>query len=53
MPFSFTVTRNSTKETIFSNNQSNLILSDYYLEISNMYVPSEYLFGFGERNSFF
>ena len=34
-PFSFTVVRNSTNETIFSTAGANFILSDYYLEISN------------------
>ena len=52
-PFSFTVRRNSTNETIFSTENSSLILSEYYLEISNYAVPSLHIYGFGERNSFF
>ena len=51
-PFSFTVRRNSTNETIFSTENSSLILSEYYLEISNYAVPSLHIYGFGERNGF-
>jgi alpha-glucosidase (family GH31 glycosyl hydrolase) len=44
--------RKSTNEVLFSTKGANLILSDYYLEISNQKVPTRHIMGLGERNSF-
>ena len=51
-PFSFTVRRNSTNETIFSTEGDPLILSNNYLEITNSKVPTANIYGLGESNSY-
>ena len=42
--------RKSTSETLFTTKDETFIYSDLYLEV-NARVPTNYLFGFGERNS--
>jgi len=48
-PFSFSVKRKSTNETIFETSVGDLIYSDYYLQISTK-LPSKNIYGLGERN---
>ena len=51
-PFSVTIIRKSTNESIFNNKDLNFVYSDRYLEIST-YLPTHYLYGLGERRQDF
>ena len=49
-PFSFSIIRKSTGQTIFNSASFNFIYSDKYIEISTI-LPSNNTYGLGERNS--
>lgn len=49
-PFIFKIQRSQTKEVLFDSSTSNIVSSDYYLEISTV-VPSKFAYGLGERFS--
>jgi len=47
-PFSFSVERTSTEETIFDTSEFDLIYSEFFLTFGTK-LPSKYLYGLGER----
>jgi len=49
-PFSFAVRRKDTNEVLFDTKNQQFIYSNFYIELSTS-VPSEFVYGFGERNS--
>jgi alpha-glucosidase (family GH31 glycosyl hydrolase) len=48
-PFSFSVTRKDTGEILFDTRGRNFVFSEYYIQLSTV-LPTENVFGFGERN---
>ena len=51
-PFSFVVTRKDNSEILFDTRNKTFIYSSYYIELSTS-TPTQYVYGFGERNSQF
>lgn len=49
-PFSFSVERKSTEETIFDTSKFDLIYSEFFLTFGTT-LPSKYLYGLGERRT--
>jgi len=49
-PFNLVITRKDTAEVLFDTRDKQFIYSDLYIELSTS-LPTEFVYGFGERNS--